>query len=103
MIEEEIFFCHPQSPHEKGTVENRNKAVRRYIKKKTDLSQVSEEVLFFVEEKLRNKFMKCLNYRTPKEVFQRELEKNEVKKTVQSGKMRSGVLLKASVRIEGSV
>ena len=29
-----IYFCHPQSPHEKGTVENRNKAIRRYVKKR---------------------------------------------------------------------
>src|SRR3989338_8687626 len=31
LVQTGVFFCHPQAPHEKGSVENRNKAVRRYI------------------------------------------------------------------------
>src|SRR3989338_2422831 len=72
LIEAEIFFCHPQSPHEKGTVENRNKAIRRYVKKRCDLSELPKETFPFVEEKLRNKNMKCLNFKTPKESFEKE-------------------------------
>jgi len=103
LIETEIFFCHPQSPYEKGTIENRNKAIRRYVKKKTDLSTISKETFSFVEEKLRNKYMKCLNYRTPKEVFERELKKNEMKKTASCGIIDNSILLDESVRIEGCV
>jgi transposase, IS30 family len=101
LIEAEIFFCHPQSPHEKGTVENRNKAIRRYIKKKTDLSQISRETFAFVEEKLRNKYMKCLNFRTPKEAYEKEISKNKSKKTVKNGIINNNTLLEKSVRIEG--
>ncbi|MEK7596867.1 MAG: IS30 family transposase [Patescibacteria group bacterium] len=43
LIQAPIFFCHPQSPNEKGTVENRNKAIRRYVKKGSDLSSYSQE------------------------------------------------------------
>jgi IS30 family transposase len=93
LIESEIFFCHPQSPHEKGTVENRNKAVRRYVPKKTDLSKVSKEAFLFVEEKLRNKYMKCLNFNTPKEEFEAEMKKLEMKKSASGGIVEKKVLL----------
>ena len=101
LIEAEIYFCHPQSPHEKGTVENRNKAIRRYVKKRCDISKIPLEMFSFVEEKLRNKFMKCLNFRTPKETFEREVEKIEMKKSAESGIINNNILLAESVRIEG--
>lgn len=101
LIEAEIFFCHPRSPHEKGTIENRNKAIRRYVKKKTDLSKLPKEMFFFVEERLRNKYMTCLGFKTPKEVFEREVKKVEIKKAARSGMMRENILLASSVRIEG--
>jgi len=95
LIESEIFFCHPQSPHEKGTIENRNKAIRRYVKKRSDLSKIPKEIFSFVEEKLRNKYMQCLSFKTPKEAFEAEMKKIEMKKSAQSGIMRANVLLKA--------
>jgi IS30 family transposase len=75
LLNSDIYFCHPQSPNEKGTVENRNKAIRRYVKKKSDLSSFQLSHFKMVEEKLRNKFMKCLNYKTPKETFNIEMNK----------------------------
>lgn len=53
LIKATVFFCHPQSPCEKGAVENRNKAIRRYVKKKSDLSSFPEEYFKMVETKLR--------------------------------------------------
>jgi transposase, IS30 family len=101
LIEAEIFFCHPQCPHEKGTVENRNKAIRRYIKKRTDLSSLPKETFTFVEEKLRNKYMECLDYQTPKEALELELKEIELKKTTGRGMIRDNILLGESVRIRG--
>ena len=101
LIEAEIFFCHPQSPYEKGTIENRNKAIRRYVKKKTDLSSLSKEIFSFVEEKLRNKYMKCLDYQTPKECFESEMKKINMKKSAECGMIENQILLTKSVRIEG--
>ena len=95
LIEAEIFFCHAFASHEKGTVENRNKSVRRYLKKKTDLSKVSKETILFVQEKLRDKYMKCLGFKTPRETFEAKMRKIEMKKSAQSSMMRSNVLLKA--------
>ena len=70
-----IFFCHSYCSHEKGTVENRNKAVRRYIPKRSDLSRVKIEFIKGVEQKLRTRFMKCLNYKTPQEAWDIEMDK----------------------------
>jgi len=74
-----VYFCHPHCPHEKGTTENRNKAIRRYAKKGSDLSQYPISHFEMIEEKLRTRFMECLNYRTPKEMFGRELQKQKIK------------------------
>lgn len=101
LIEANIYFCHPQSPHEKGTVENRNKAIRRYVKKRCDLSKITKETFSFVEEKLRNKYMKCLDFKTPKEAFQKEIAKIEMKKTAKRSIINENMLLTESVRIEG--
>ena len=101
LVNAEIFFCHPQSPHEKGTIENRNKAIRRYVKKRVNLSNLAKEVFAFTEAKLRNKYMKCLNYRTPKECFEREMKKINMKKSAECGMIENQILLTKSVRIEG--
>lgn len=77
LIDAAIFFCHPQSPHEKGTIENRNKAIRRYVKKRTDLSKYPTSHFAMVECKLRNRFMECLGYHTPREVWDREIKKQK--------------------------
>jgi len=90
LIKATVYFCHPQAPYEKGTVENRNKAIRRYVKKKSDLSKYGNEYFKMVETKLRNRFMKCLNYRTPEEVFQKEILKQ--KKPLVCGIIRERLL-----------
>ena len=77
LLNSNIYFCHPQSPNEKGTVENRNKAIRRYIKKKSDLSSFPLSYFKMVEEKLRTRFMTCLNFKTPQEEFEKELQKQK--------------------------
>lgn len=89
MLNSAIYFCHPQSPHEKGTVENRNKAIRRYVKKKSDLSSFPLEHFKMVETKLRTRFMKCLNFKTPQEDFEKEILKT--KKPLVCGMMREAL------------
>ncbi len=104
LLDAVIYFCHPQSPHEKGTVENRNKAIRRYIKKKSDLSSFLPSDFKMVEEKLRTRFMKCLKYCTPQEVWDTELQK--LKNTVSCRSVVSLPTLtnsQKSVRLGGSV
>lgn len=100
MIGADIFFCHPFASHEKGTVENRNKAIRRYIPKRADLSGYSEEYVRWVEDLLRNRFMKCLKYHTPQEILEKEMRKQKI--PCRYGTMEKQVITPVGVRIQGS-
>jgi IS30 family transposase len=62
-----IYFCDPYSSWQKGTIENYNKQVRKYIPKGADISQYDEEYLHFVESRLNSRFMSVINYKTPAE------------------------------------
>ena len=64
-----IYFCHKHSPWEKGTNENRNKLMRKYIPKRSDISKISKNFVKKLEEKLQRRIMKCLNHLTPGEVL----------------------------------
>jgi IS30 family transposase len=68
-----VFFCQPYHSWEKGTVENRNRVVRRYVPKKTDLSTVSLQQFKVIETILRTRFMAVLNFKTPQEAWCLEL------------------------------
>lgn len=77
LIDAAVFFCHPYTSSEKGTVENRNRVVRRTLPKRTDLSQVQEDTIGMVQTKMRNRPMKCLGYKTPQEVWDAEVQKQK--------------------------
>ena len=96
LINATVYFCHPHTPYEKGTVENRNKAIRRYVKKRSNSSKYKPEYFKMVETKLRNRFMKCLNYQTPEEAFNVEMEKLKLKKPQECGIMSR--VLKTNVK-----
>ncbi len=66
-----IYFCHPYSSWEKGSVENRNEIIRHDIPKSSDISQYSKKFIKSLEEKLQRRILKCLNYLTPAEALSR--------------------------------
>jgi transposase, IS30 family len=45
LLNTKIYFCYPYHSWEKGLVENTNRWIRLYIKKKSDLALVTEETL----------------------------------------------------------
>jgi IS30 family transposase len=65
----ETYFCDTYSAWQKGGVENVNKLIRRYLPRKTNMGQVTDEDIYLIQEKLNNRPRKCLNYQTPNEVF----------------------------------
>lgn len=69
ILDLQFFFCHPYHSWEKGTVENRNGVIRRYLLRKTDLSTWSQADLDEITEDINTTPMKCLGYRTPNEVY----------------------------------
>ncbi len=64
-----FFFCHPYHSWEKGSVENRNGVVRRYLPRGTDLDSVSQEELDDIAREINSRPMKCLDFQTPLEVL----------------------------------
>jgi IS30 family transposase len=64
-----FFFCHPYHSWEKGTVENTNGLIRRYLPRQTDLSRVSQEDLDAIAAELNQRPRKCLGFRMPTEVL----------------------------------
>lgn len=72
-----IYFCHKHSPWEKPLVENRNKIIRRYIPKGSDLSRYTRKFIHKLEDSLQRQIMKCLDYRTPKEVLEKHRKRKK--------------------------
>jgi len=58
------YFCDPYSSWQKGSVENVNKMIRRYIPKGTDLATVSQEFLEWIADRINKKPRGILGYRS---------------------------------------
>ncbi len=63
------YTANPYCSYERGTNERHNWFIRRYIPKKSDISKYSEEEIQVIQNKLNHKPRKCLDYRTPYEVY----------------------------------
>jgi len=70
-----IYFAHPYSSWERGTNENTNGLIRRYLPKGTNFNEINENRLHFIQEKLNNRPRKIIGYKTPKEMMDFELKK----------------------------
>jgi IS30 family transposase len=66
----ESYFCAPQAPWQKGTVENTNGRLRRFLPLDTDMTNTKPEALTALTQQLNATPRKCLSFRTPSEVFQ---------------------------------
>lgn len=62
-----MFFCHAYHSWEKGTVENQNGRIRRYIPKGISIDIFPEEYIQEMERRLNSTPRKCLGYLTPYE------------------------------------
>ena len=63
----QIFFCDPDSPWQRGSNENTNGLLRRYVPKGTDLSKHLVEDLMRVLQSLNRRPRKTLDYMMPVE------------------------------------
>ena len=64
-----VYFAKPYASWERGTNENTNGLIRRYFPKGTNFLNVTHKQLEKVVHLLNHRPRKCLNYRTPFEVF----------------------------------
>lgn len=82
ILKVKIYFCHPYHSWEKGSVENVNKFIRKYIPKGSNLSNYDIEFINWLEKKCNERFMKCLKYATPQEKINKyRKKKSKHKKT----------------------
>ena len=63
------WFCDPHSPWQKGGVENANGRLRRYLPLDSPVAERSPEALARLAARLNAVPRRCLEYRTPAEVF----------------------------------
>lgn len=75
LIEATVYFARPYTSSDKGTVENRNGRIREFVPKRCDISQIPEDTIKHATYILRTRYMKCLNFRTPQEAWDREMQK----------------------------
>lgn len=71
----EAWFCDPQAPWQKGSVENLNKRARRYMPRDTPVAALSNRSMKAICDRLNGTPRKCLGWRTPTEAFREELMK----------------------------
>jgi IS30 family transposase len=71
-----IYFAHAYSAWERGTNENHNRMIRRFIPKGSDLADFTDLDIDKIEEWMNNYPRKILGYRTPKQVAAEHLESN---------------------------
>lgn len=64
-----IFFCNVYRSWEKGGVENTNGRIRRFFPKGTNFSKIKPAAIAKVQLIMNNTPRKCLNYKTPNEMF----------------------------------
>ena len=65
-----FYFCDSYSSWQKGSVENYNGEARKYIRKGSDISQYNSAYIQMTEDKLNNRYMEVLGYKTPKEALE---------------------------------
>ncbi|MEX6625290.1 IS30 family transposase [Tenacibaculum salmonis] len=69
-----IYFAHPYSSWERGTNENTNGLIRRYLPKGTNFNEISQNQLQIIQQKLNNRPRKIIAYKTPKEMMDIEIK-----------------------------
>ncbi|VJR87706.1 IS1239 transposase [Streptococcus pneumoniae] len=65
--EEHIYYAHPYASWERGTNENHNRLIRRWLPKGT--KKMTPKEVAFIEKWINNYHKKCLNYKSPREDF----------------------------------
>ena len=64
---ENLYYAHPYLSWERGTNENHNRLIRRWLPKGT--KKTTEKQVAFIENWINNYPKKCLNYKSPREVL----------------------------------
>lgn len=64
------YFCDPYSSWQKGGVENVNGIIRRFLPRSTDMSRLTQQDVYAIQEKINHTPRKSLGYKTPAEALE---------------------------------
>lgn len=70
-----VYFAHPYTSYEKGSVERHNGLIRRFIPKGKRIDSYSDDQIAQIEVWCNGLPRKALGYRTPDELFEDELDR----------------------------
>ena len=65
----QVYFYNPNSPWQRGSNENTNGHLRRYLPRNVSIGKLNQNYIASIAKKLNNTPRKVLNYMTPSEVF----------------------------------
>ena len=69
----DFYFCDPYSSWQRGLNEHTNGLIRQYIPKKSRFENISNEEIVNIQNRLNHRPRKSLNFKTPYEVFMKEV------------------------------
>lgn len=64
-----VYYCETRSPWQKGSNENMNGRLRRYLPRETEIDKMTQEELNELAAKMNRCPRKCLGFKTPQELF----------------------------------
>ena len=73
------YYANTYSSYQRGTNENRNGRIRRYLPKKTSFDDLTDADLQAIVDEINDTPMKLLGYKTPNEVWDEEIAKLQSK------------------------
>ena len=72
-LDADFFFAHPYASWERGANENMNGLIRQFFPKKMRFNSISTKDIAFAMHRLNHRPRKCLGFKTPHEVFMKQL------------------------------
>jgi IS30 family transposase len=70
----DVYYCEAHSPWQKGSNENMNGRLRRYLPKTAQIEHVTQQQLDLLAEKMNRCPRKCLGFKTPNELYIQQLK-----------------------------
>ena len=66
----QIFYAHPYCSGERGTNENNNRLIRRFIPKGTSIEPITEEFVQYIEDWINNYPRAMFNYKSTNQIME---------------------------------
>jgi len=69
----DMYYAHPYSSYERGTNENTNRIIRRFVAKGADIAKFTRERIAWIEDWVNNYPRKVIDFKTSQEYFNMEI------------------------------